>query len=305
MTPAPSVAQTLTKDYTYPDEPLGSRKEKRLMGTLYVVGTPIGNLEDITLRALRILRQVSIIAAEDTRSTGRLLAHYQIETPLTSYWEHNKLSKLETILAALERGDVALVSEAGMPGLSDPGYELIRTAIEAGHPVVPIPGPSAPIAALVVSGLPTSRFLYLGFLPRKAGPRRRLLAEVAPVQYTLLAFESPHRLLETLEDMERILGDREMAIARELTKLHEEVWRGRVSQAHAHFAATPPRGEFTLVIAGATREEVRWGEERVQAALERFLGAGVPRREAIRAVAEMADWPQQEVYQLTLVREEK
>jgi len=270
------------------------------VGTLYVVGTPIGNLEDITLRALRTLRQVSLIAAEDTRSTGRLLAHYHIETPLTSYWEHNKLSKLHTILAALEEGDVALVSQAGMPGLSDPGYELIRAAIEADHRVSPIPGPTAPITALVVSGLPTDRFLYLGFLPRRAGARRRLLAQVAPVQHTLLAFEAPHRLLETLKDVEKILGDREMAIARELTKLHEEVWRGRVSQARAHFTAQPPRGEFTLVIAGAGPEEAHWKEERVRATVEELLGAGVPRREAVKAVAEMADWPAQEVYQLAL-----
>ena len=275
------------------------------MGTLYVVGTPIGNLEDITLRALCTLRQVSLIAAEDTRSTSRLLSHYHIEAPLTSYWAHNKLSKLDTILAALEGGDVALVSEAGMPGLSDPGYELIRVAIEAGHRVSPIPGPTAPITALVVSGLPTDRFLYLGFLPRRARARRRLLAEVSSAQCTLLAFEAPHRLLDTLKDVERILGDREMAIARELTKLHEEVWRGRVSQARAHFAAQPPRGEFTLVIAGAGLQQTRWEEERVRATVEDLLGAGVPRREAVKAVSEMANWPAQEVYQLALTKEEK
>jgi len=275
------------------------------VGTLYVVGTPIGNLEDITLRALRTLRQVSLIAAEDTRSTGRLLAHYQIETPLTSYWEHNKLFKLKTILATLEEGDVALVSEAGMPGLSDPGYELICAAIEAGHQVSPIPGPTALITALVISGLPTDCFLYLGFLPRRVGARRQLLARLAPVQYTLLAFEAPHRLLETLKDVGNILGDREIAIARELTKLHEEVWRGRISQARAHFTAQPPRGEFTLVIAGAGPQEARWEEGRVQATVEELLGAGVRRREAVKAVAEMADWSAQEVYQLALTREEE
>ena len=274
------------------------------MGTLYVVGTPIGNLEDITLRALRTLRQVSLIAAEDTRTTGRLLAHYQIETPLTSYWEHSKLSKLKTILATLEAGDVALVSEAGMPGLSDPGYELIRAAIEAGHQVSPIPGPTAPITALVVSGLSTDRFLYLGFLPRRGRARRRLLAKVAPVEHTLVAFEAPHRLLETLGDVESILGDREMAIARELTKLHEEVWRGQVSQARDHFSVQPPRGEFTLVIAGANPQERRWEEEGVRAAVEELMGAGVPRREAVKAVAQMADWPPQKVYQLALTKEE-
>lgn len=275
------------------------------MGTLYVVGTPIGNLEDITLRALRTLRQVSLIAAEDTRTTGRLVAHYQIETPLTSYWEHSKLSKLKTILAALEGGDVALVSEAGMPGLSDPGYELIHAAIHAGHEVSPVPGPSAPITALVVSGLPTDRFLYLGFLPRRDGPRRRLLAKVASVEHTLLAFEAPHRLLETLKDVESILGDREIAIARELTKMHEEVWRGQVSQARVHFSAQLPRGEFTLVIAGARPQERQWEEEGVRAAVVELIGAGVPRRDAVKAVADMADWPPQRVYQLALTEEER
>jgi len=270
------------------------------MGTLYVVGTPIGNLQDITLRALDTLRQVSLIAAEDTRTTGRLLAHHSIDTPRTSYWEHNKLSKLQAILAALDEGDVALVSEAGMPGLSDPGYELIRAAIQAGHRVSPIPGPTAPITALVVSGLPTDRFLYLGFLPRRAGPRRRLLAQLAPVEHTLLAFEAPHRLLGTLEDVERILGNREMAIARELTKLHEEIWRGRVRQARDHFATQPPRGEFTLAIAGADRQASRWGDERVRETVKQLLDAGVPRREAVKAAAEMAERPRQEVYQLVL-----
>jgi len=273
------------------------------VGTLYVVGMPIGNLEDITLRALRTLREVSVIAAEDTRATARLLGHYQIEVPVTSYWEHNKLLKLKSILGMLEGGDVALVSEAGMPGLSDPGYELVRAVIEAGHQVRPIPGPSAPITALVVSGLPTDRFLYLGFLPRRAGLRRRLLAKVAPVEYTLLAFEVPHRLLESLEDVEGILGDREMAIARELTKPHEEVWRGRVSAARCHFSVRPLRGEFTLVIAGGTPVERRWEEEGVRAAVAELMGAGVPRREAVKAVAEMADWPPQKVYQLALTNQ--
>jgi len=264
------------------------------------VGTPIGNLEDITLRALRILRQVNLIAAEDTRTAGRLLAHHEIGTPVTSYWEHNKLTKLRTILAALEAGDVALVSEAGMPGLSDPGHELIRDAVKSGHRVSPIPGPSAPITALVVSGLPTDRFLYLGFLPRKAGARRRLLAQMAPVQHTLLAFEAPHRLLGTLEDVERILGDREISIARELTKLHEEIWRGRVSQARDHFSAQPPRGEFTLVVTGSAPQESRLGEQDVRASLSRLLEAGVRRREAVKAVAEMSDWRPQDVYRLAL-----
>ena len=270
------------------------------MGTLYLVGTPIGNMEDISLRALRTLRQVSLIATEDTRSTGWLLNHYHIDTPLTSYWEHNKLSKLHLILGALENGDVALVSEAGMPGLSDPGFELTRAAIDAGHQTSPIPGPTAPITALVVSGLPSDRFLYLGFLPRKVGERRRHLAQIASMQHTLVVFESPHRLIQTLKDMEIILGNREIAIVRELTKLHEEIWRGKITKALTYYTTKLPRGEFTLVIAGAAPGESRWQEGRVRAVLEDLLSARVPRREAVKAVAEMADWPAQKVYKLAL-----
>lgn len=269
------------------------------MGTLYVVGTPIGNLEDITLRALRVLRQVGLIAAEDTRRTRKLLARYDIHTPLTSYFEHNKLTKLDTILAALREKDVALVSEAGMPGLSDPGYELIRAAIEAGVPVVPVPGPSAPITALVVSGLPTDSFVYLGFLPRRASNRRRLLQSVVNESRTLVAFEAPHRLLKALNDIAAILGDRPLAVARELTKMHEEVWRGTVGEAIAWFTEHPPRGEFTLVIGGATEAEP-WDEERVRVEIERLLAEGVSRREAIELVTAASGWPRREVYRLAL-----
>ena len=268
------------------------------MGTLYVVGTPIGNLEDISLRALRILRQVDLIAAEDTRTTRKLLARYGIETPLTSYHEHNKLTKLDYLLETLREKDVALVSEAGMPGLSDPGYELIRAAIERGIPVVPVPGPSALVTALVVSGLPTDSFVYLGFLPRRREERRRLLELVARERRTLVAFEAPHRLLATLADLKEVLGDRRIAIARELTKVHEEVWRGTTGEALARFEETPPRGEFTLVIEGA--KEARWDEERVRRALRRMLGEGVGTREAVKAVAELAGWPKREVYELAL-----
>ena len=172
------------------------------MGTLYLVATPIGNLEDVTARALRVLREASLIAAEDTRHTRQLLARFDIHTPLTSYFEHNKLAKLDEILSALAAGDVALVSDAGTPGLSDPGYELVRAALDAGHAVVPIPGPSALLAALVASGLPTDAFVYLGFLPRKDSDRQRLLASVAREPRTLVAFEAPHRLLDALRDIE-------------------------------------------------------------------------------------------------------
>ncbi|MDY6876016.1 MAG: 16S rRNA (cytidine(1402)-2'-O)-methyltransferase [Chloroflexota bacterium] len=270
------------------------------MGTLYLVATPIGNLEDITLRALRTLKEVALIAAEDTRRARILTQRYEIETPITSYFEGNKLTKLETVLKALGTGSVALISEAGMPGLSDPGYELVRAAIERGYPVVPIPGPSAPVAALVVSGLPSDSFLYLGFLPRHLSERRRLLAEVAGERRTLIAFEAPHRLRKSLADIESVLGDRALAVCRELTKLHEEVWRGTVAGARSHFGDVEPRGEFTLVIGGVSEEHVRWDEGQVQAALEELLAQGVPRPAAARRVAVASGWSRAEVYKLNL-----
>lgn len=269
------------------------------MGTLYVVGTPIGNLEDVTLRALRVLREVKLIAAEDTRRTRKLLARYDIHTPLTSYFEHNKLTKLDGILAALREHDVALVSSAGMPGLSDPGYELIHAAIEAGVPVIPVPGPSAPVTALVVSGLPSDSFVYLGFLPRRANERRQLLQSVASEQRTLVAFEAPHRLLKALEDIAEILDDRTLAIACELTKMYEEVWRGTAREAIAWFTAHPPRGEFTLVIGGAVEPE-QWDEARVRAEIDHLLAEGASRREAIKLVAEASGWSRREVYRVAL-----
>ena len=220
------------------------------MGTLFLVSTPIGNLEDITLRALRVLREAALIAAEDTRHIRRLLARYEIATPTLAYHEHNKLSRLDEVLTALANGDVALVSDAGTPAMSDPGFELVNACIAAGFPVVPIPGPSAPIAALVASGLPTDQFVYLGFLPRKGPDRRALLQSLADMPQTLVCFEAPHRIVAALEDMLTLLGDRRVVVARELTKLHEDFRRERISQALAYFADRRPRGEFTLVIEG-------------------------------------------------------
>lgn len=267
------------------------------VGTLYLVGTPIGNLEDITLRALRILREVSLIAAEDTRHTRTLLARYDIHTPTTSYFEHNKLAKLDAILAALETGDVALVSDAGMPGISDPGYELVRAALARGFPVVPVPGPSAIVAALAASGLPTDAFVYVGFLPRKAGERRRALESLRDERRTLVLYEAPHRLLDTLADILATLGDRPVAIARELTKVHEEIWRGTVSEARAHFAEHPPRGEFTLVIGGAAEPQA-WSEEQVRQALAQRLAEGWSARDAATDVAARSGWPKRDVYRM-------
>jgi 16S rRNA (cytidine1402-2'-O)-methyltransferase len=228
------------------------------MPVLYVIATPIGNLEDISLRALRLLQEVKLIAAEDTRTTRHLLNAHNIKTPLTSYHEHSKRAKLDYLLNYLEKEDIALVSEAGMPGLSDPGYELIVAAIERGISVVPIPGASAVITALVVSGLPTDQFIYLGFLPRRKGQRQRLLSSIIDEPRTIVAFETPHRLREALSDIEGILGNRRLSVCRELTKVHEEIFRGRVSQAREYFAE--PRGEFSLVIEGKTRAWLKFQE---------------------------------------------
>ena len=216
------------------------------MSTLYIVATPIGNLEDITLRALRVLGEVSLIAAEDTRTTRKLLSHYEIDTPSTSYHDHNRVSKLPAILDALSQGDVALVSDAGTPAVSDPGAELAIAAQDIGHSVVPIPGPSSLTAALSVAGIEDDQFTYLGFLPRRGGPRRKLLESLSGEPRALVAFEAPHRLIDTLTDIHDTLGDRQIVACRELTKLHEEVFRGTVNDALEYF--DQPRGEFTLIV---------------------------------------------------------
>ena len=270
------------------------------MGTLYLVATPIGNLEDITLRALRVLGEVKLIGAEDTRQTRKLLDRYQIHTPIVSYHEHNKQARLDRMLQALSAGDVALVSDAGTPGLSDPGFELVRAAVSGGYRVVPVPGPSAPMAALVASGLPTDAFVFLGYLPRRTAERRRLLGRLAHEPRTMLAFEAPHRVLAALQDLEDAFGPgRPMAVARELTKVHEEIYRGDVGQVRAHFESEPPRGEFTLVLGGAQPEEA-WDEPSVRAALAASLRSGMSRTDAARAVAGEAGWARRRVYRLAM-----
>ncbi len=268
------------------------------MPTLYVVATPIGNLEDISRRALRTLGEVRLIAAEDTRKTRRLLAAYDIKTPMTSYHEQNKRSKLGYILAKLEEGDVALVSEAGMPGISDPGYELIIAASERDIPVVPIPGPSAIITALAISGLPTNRFTYIGFLPRKSGERRRQLESVAGETGTIIALEAPHRLRAALDDILLALGDRRVAVCRQLTKLHEEIFRGTISQALEHF--TRPRGEFTLVIDGRGDKEKPELTQDIEQELRRMRLSGVTAREAIAEVGRGTGLSKRELYRAWL-----
>lgn len=275
------------------------------MSILYLVGTPIGNLEDISLRALNILKSVSLIAAEDTRTAKQLLAHFDIHTPVTSYYEHNKLTKLDRILDALQTGDVAVISEAGMPGLSDPGYELVQAAIARGIQVSPVPGPTAVLTALVASGLPADKFYYLGFLPREPRLRRRLLESVKQESLTLIAFEAPHRIRETLQDLEEILGAREVCVARELTKVFEEFRRGPISEVRKHFEEVEPRGEFTVVIAGAENAQgrgkrERWDDARVKKQVRALLKKGVPRTEAVKRIARASHRDRREVYELAL-----
>jgi 16S rRNA (cytidine1402-2'-O)-methyltransferase len=268
------------------------------MNILYLVATPIGNLEDISTRALRVLSQVDLIAAEDTRHTARLLQHYGIHTPCLSYHEHNKLIRLDRVLAALDAGDVALVSDAGTPALNDPGYELVRAALAARHNVSPVPGACAPVAALVASGLPTDTFLYLGYLPRRQVERLRLLQNIASLTHTLIFLETPHRLLESLSDLLAQLGDRPIAVARELTKLHEEIYRGKLSETITHFTVQPPRGEFTLVVAGNTAAPERWSEERLRAALLKAQESPEKPAALARRLAAESGWPKSEVYDL-------
>ena len=268
------------------------------MPTLYVVATPIGNLEDITLRALRILKEVSVIAAEDTRKTKRLLTHYDIRTPMTSYYEHNKLTKLDHILGYLESGDVALVSEAGTPGISDPGYELVVAAGERKIPVIAVPGASSVVSALSVSGLATDRFTFLGFLPRKAGARRKVLTAAGRNEGTLIVLESPRRLIETLTELGEILGDRRIAVCRELTKIHEETYRGTIRTAIEYFQE--PRGEFTLVVEGFRETAEPDTAVNAEAMLAELKRAGLTAKDAIAQTADETGLTRKALYKAWL-----
>ena len=221
------------------------------MGTLYLVATPIGNLDDMTLRAVHVLESVPLIAAEDTRHTLKLLTHFGLRRPLVSLHARNEARQLQTILNRLEQHDVALVSDAGTPALSDPGVRLVSAAVAAGYPVVPVPGPSAVLAALVSSGLPTNQFTFLGFLPRKRGELERVIRDAGEAKRTFVFFESPHRVQKTLAIMASALGPRSLVVAREITKVHEEFLRGTPATLLEHFAKSPPRGELTVVVAGS------------------------------------------------------
>jgi len=271
------------------------------MGKLYVVGTPIGNLEDLTPRAARILGEVSLIAAEDTRVTRRLLSHLGVHVPMVSYNEHNQHQRLPALLEALGSGDLALVTDAGMPAVSDPGSELVSQAAAAGFQVEAVPGVSAVTTALSMSGMSGDEFLFLGFLPRKVRERRIRLEGLAEAPHTLVVFEAPHRLKATLKDIQMVLGDREMSVCRELTKLYEEVFRGTASEALAHFSE--PRGEFVLVIRGVAPSAAASGptDDQLEEAGQRLASLrkdGVRAKDAVAQVSDALGMTKNRVYQL-------
>lgn len=269
------------------------------MPTLYVVATPIGNLEDITFRAVRVLKEVSLIAAEDTRHTRKLLNALDIHTPMTSYFEHNKLTKLEFILDKLAEADMALVSDAGTPGIADPGFELISAAIDRGVKVEVIPGPSSVATAVALSGLPAGEFRFSAFLPRKAADRRQAIEKLSAESAALVFFEAPHRVKKTLGALLEVLGDRRTAVCRELTKLHEEVFRGTLSAALEHFAE--PRGEFVIVVEGTKNTKVAPvldGDITTQ--LKELKSAGIPAKEAATKMAAASGLSRRELYRAWL-----
>ena len=273
------------------------------MGTLYVVGTPIGNLSDLTLRAIRVLGEVDLIAAEDTRVTRKLLNHLDLHVPLTSCHQHNWPAKLPSLLKTLESGDVALVTDAGMPGISDPGSDLVAAIAGAGYAVEVVPGVSALTSALAVSGISGDAFQFLGFLPRRSKDRKAGLKSVASSPHPLIIYESPHRVKATLRDLLETLGDRKMAVCRELTKLHEEVFRGTVSEAILHF--DEPRGEFVLVVPGASESESAglpgsMDLDSIEQELARLRESGAKAKEAVALVAEYSGLPKRAVYQMWL-----
>jgi 16S rRNA (cytidine1402-2'-O)-methyltransferase len=270
------------------------------MPTLYLVATPIGNLEDVTLRALRLLAEVSLIAAEDTRVTGKLLRRYEITTPMVSFHEYSDQGRIDALIKELGEGDVALVSDAGTPGLSDPGYRLVREAIVEGFQIVPVPGPSAVVAALVSSGLATDSFLFLGFLPRQQEARRAALRSVARLPYTLVLYEAPHRLANLLADALEILGNRQISVARELTKLHEETWRGPLAEALEKYKLGQVRGEITVVIEGAAPDQARWEEEEMLEQLRALLASGLSSSAAAADLAGHSGWRKRDIYRLAL-----
>jgi len=274
-----------------------------MAGKLYLVGTPIGNLEDMTFRAINTLKTVDLIAAEDTRHTGKLLQHYEIATPQMSYHEHNRKQREPEIIERLQQGKtIALVTDAGMPGISDPGYDLVRVCVEAKISVVPIPGVTAAITALAVSGLPTNRFVFEGFLPIKGKSRNDRLHLMQQETRTIVLYESPHKLKQTLQDLGNYLGrDRAVMLGRELTKFYEDFHSATLDEAIAFYTQQVPKGEYTLVIAGkAEIGEMNLSVEEIKTELKQLLAQGVTRSQASRQLAAIASLSRQEIYQLSL-----
>lgn len=272
------------------------------MTTLYIVCTPIGNLEDITFRAIKTLQSVDIIAAEDTRHTGKLLENFQIKTPQISYHQHNQNQRLPELLNKLQQGNtIALVTDAGMPGISDPGYELIKACIEANIKVVPIPGVTALITALSASGLPTDRFIFEGFLPNSPQERQNRLESLTGESRTLIFYESPHHLRQTLQDLAHSFGAyRQIVVGRELTKLYEEFWRGTIKDAIAYYQTKEPKGEFTLVVAGEVSDAPILSEDTLKEELMAIMLQGISRSQASRQLAQLTKISRRKLYQLAL-----
>lgn len=270
---------------------------------MYICATPIGNLEDITLRTLRILKEVHMIACEDTRHSLKLLNHYEIKKPLISYHEHNVMERGPQLIDYMKEGkDIALISDAGMPGISDPGEDLIRLAIEENMEVVVLPGPTASITALVSSGLPTDKFVFEGFLPSKKKDRISILENLKPERRTMIIYESPHRIKESLKDMKDILGDRKTAIGRELTKHYEEIFRGHISDALERFSSGTVKGEFVIIIEGSTEEEKI--EVNIEKELRRLIENGLSKKEAIKEIVSEHKLPKNLVYAESLKLED-
>ena len=271
-------------------------------GKLYLVGTPIGNLEDITLRAIRTLKEVDLIAAEDTRRTGKLLQHLQIDTPQISYHEHSHESRIEELLERIQQGaSIALVTDAGMPSISDPGVQLVRAAIALGVTVIPIPGGTAVVSALAASGLPTNRFVFEGFLPQKEKDRLSRLESIRNETRTVVLYEAPHRIVKTLTELAKIMGEeRAIVLARELTKIHEEFWRGNIGDAIALYSKRQPKGEYTIVLQGIAETNLIVTEAELKQELQQLLNQGMTRSQASRQLAKLTSLSRREIYQLDI-----
>lgn len=277
-------------------------------GELFLCATPIGNLEDMPVRAVRIMKEADLIAAEDTRNSIKLINHFEIDTPMTSYHEYNKVDKAKVLVDKMLAGQtVALITDAGTPGISDPGEELVRQAVQAGINVTSVPGPAACINALIISGLPTRRFVFEAFLPSDKKERAAVLEELSHETRTMIIYEAPHRLCRTLAELAEVFGgDRQIAVCKELTKRHETVYRSDIKGAVDYYNANEPRGEYVLVIAGLNREDIirdkqdAWKEMPLEEHLKHYESQGIERREAIKLVAKDRGVPKREIYNMTL-----